>query len=40
MLLTHLEGSQSKPVFGTEKKFPEIHILNKSDKNDETKPTP
>lgn len=40
MLLTHLEGSQSRPVFGTEEKFPEIHTLDKSDKNDETKPTP
>lgn len=40
MLLAHLEGSQRKPVFGTEKKFPEIHTLNKLDKNDETKLTP
>ena len=29
MLLTHLEEAQSRPVFGTEEKFPEIHTLNK-----------
>jgi hypothetical protein len=32
MPLTHLEGSQSQSEFGTEEKFPEIHILNSQTK--------
>lgn len=32
ILLTHLEGSQSRSEFGTEEKFSEIHTLYKSDK--------